>query len=655
VDFDLTSTRVMPYQPATKRKRPSRETVMPLGSGREWGREEDISGGGSGLNADERTAVGGGGIERSVGRDDQIVDEIGFAVAHGIFCEEFAVAEAVAENSTHQAGLRAQPFRNGPELSAPLVDAETDDDAEALVCGRSELARMASAIDFDNFPFHAAEVEALLSLAPGDTFRHEIGFGDGERRLRIADRRVIAADLLLQTEELGVGGKALEAVVQAWIEAGAFARHVAQHAEGLFGVASLRIEGRDLIEHAGIVGILVPGSLNFGGLIAKICGQVIDRKLLLGRHREEECAQGEPRSHDGLDEWEGMWSTWTSVFPWAVLFAGGNCLGDRTCETGRGLGMISQEEHGLDQFEFHEAELAAVDDAIDTGVDGGIDSLDRAGSAGEDVRRRVGSVCGSAEVIVHAEVSGFGFLEDGVTELAAEEDERPLALRRDAVHELLEHDAGAAAEFVEEWLGGGGIVHAHELRAIGCGGDARLDDCLLPAEFAEFFFQGRGVYRLWPERGDNRDASGGEVAQVGFVRVPADEGRRVEDRDLCGFEFADPAEERFRLQVLVPAGADHDCVASGPVVGGIVPNRGLGLETAVCQWVEEETVVFGEHRVFRRSGQGDMQHRRCGQKRAELPLGRTGKGACPYVWLDARGVCGLRGAGRPRRPSLHKL
>jgi hypothetical protein len=175
------------------------------------------------------------------------------------------------------------------------------------------------------------------------------------------------------------------------------------------------------------------------------------------------------------------------------------------------------------------------------------------------MRRGIGAVRGSSEIVLHPEVAGPGLLDDGVTEGSGKEDQRPFAFRGDAVDVFLKHDTGAAVEFVEELLRGGGIVFCDELRAVSGRGDSRLHHCFVPAQVAEFLLQGdRICVMLRPEGGNNRNAFGVEVAEVGFVRVPAEERGGVEDRNVRGVELLDPGKKSFGLEVVVPTGADQD-------------------------------------------------------------------------------------------------
>src|SRR4029077_2956980 len=139
-----------------------------------------------------------------------------------------------------------------------------------------------------------------------------------------------------------------------------------------------------------------------------------------------------------------------------------------------------------DEFEFHEKESVSCHNAIHAGIDDRIDCVHGASGAREDVRWRIGKIRSSPKIVLHPEVAGLRLLQDGVTEFASEEDERPFAFGGDAVNEFLQHNAGAAVEFVKEWLGGGGICLRDELGAVGGGRDTRLDDGFAPAEFAEF-------------------------------------------------------------------------------------------------------------------------------------------------------------------------
>lgn len=193
----------------------------------------------------------------------------------------------------------------------------------------------------------------------------------------------------------------------------------------------------------------------------------------------------------------------------------------------------------------------------------------------------IGEARGSSEIVLHAEVSGLRLFQDGVTEFACKEHEGPLAFHGDSLHEFLDHDAGTAAELIQERLGGCGIVLRYELRAVGGGRNARLDDGFVPAELVEFFFQGYGTALVWPGCGNNRDASGVEVAQVGFVGVPAKKRSGIEDRDVCRLELSDSGKEFFGLKMVIPTGTNHDCSEAGPVLIGIVPNRGVGFDSVV--------------------------------------------------------------------------
>src|SRR5437868_8031828 len=108
--------------------------------------------------------------------------------------------------------------------------------------------------------------------------------------------------------------------------------------------------------------------------------------------------------------------------------------------------MVSQVQHGLDEFEFHEEKSVVVDDAIHARVEGGINGLGGAGCTGKNLSWRIGQARSSSEIVLHAEVSAFRALEDGMAECTAEEHERPFAFRNDGVHEFLQHDARATAE-----------------------------------------------------------------------------------------------------------------------------------------------------------------------------------------------------------------
>src|SRR5215813_8168970 len=85
-------------------------------------REEYFREGTPGRNADERTAVAGCRVDGAVGNNDHIVDEIGFALFHGILLQKLPVIQAIAEDSAHQAWLRRHLFGDNPELSALVVD-----------------------------------------------------------------------------------------------------------------------------------------------------------------------------------------------------------------------------------------------------------------------------------------------------------------------------------------------------------------------------------------------------------------------------------------------------------------------------------------------------------------------------------------------------
>src|SRR5438445_2803451 len=173
------------------------------------------------------------------------------------------------------------------------------------------------------------------------------------------------------------------------------------------------------------------------------------------------------------------------------------------------------------------------------------------------MRWGIGAARGSSEIVLHAEVAGPGLLDDGVAEGSSEEDQRPFAFRGDAVDVFLKHDTGAAVEFVEELLRSGGIVFCDELRAVSGRGDSRFYHCFVPAQIAEFLLQGYRIRVVFgPEGGNNRDAFGVEVAEVAFVRVPAEERGRVEDRNVRGVDLLDPGKESFGLEVVGPAGAD---------------------------------------------------------------------------------------------------
>jgi len=182
-----------------------------------------------------------------------------------------------------------------------------------------------------------------------------------------------------------------------------------------------------------------------------------------------------------------------------------------------------------------------------------------------------------------------------VAEGSGEEDQRPFSFRGDAVDVFLKHYAGAAVEFVKELLRSEGIVFCDELRAVSGRGDSRLHHCFVPAKVAEFLLQGDQILVVFgPEGGNNRDAFGVEVAEVALVRVPAEERGRVENRNVRGVELLDPGEKSFGLEVVVPTGADQDGGAGGPVLAGIVPDSGMGLDAVLGERVQEEAVVFSE-------------------------------------------------------------
>src|SRR4029077_376174 len=172
VAFDFKSTRVMPYQPATNRKRPSWETVMPLGSGSEWGGKKISSFVPPGRT--QRTTVGGSCVHAAVRPHHQIIDQVRSLRCCRIFCEQLAVAQSVTKNASNQTGLRTQLLGSRPKLAPLIIHAQPKDDSHAALRRRNEVARVPCAIDYNDLALHAAKVEAFLPRAPGNSFGHQV-------------------------------------------------------------------------------------------------------------------------------------------------------------------------------------------------------------------------------------------------------------------------------------------------------------------------------------------------------------------------------------------------------------------------------------------------------------------------------------------------
>lgn len=149
--------------------------------------------------------------------------------------------------------------------------------------------------------------------------------------------------------------------------------------------------------------------------------------------------------------------------------------------------MRGEEEHRLDQFQFHQTELSVVDHAIDTSIERWRNRLHDASCRLKDIRKWIGSLIGPSEITLHPEVARFGLLENSVAELPAEKDQRPLAFFHDAVHEFLHHHSGTAAKLVKQILQGIRVLRCNQVRAMRSRGDAGLDHRFCPAQVIAVF------------------------------------------------------------------------------------------------------------------------------------------------------------------------
>ena len=61
-----------------------------------------------------------------------------------------------------------------PKLAPLIIHAQPKDDSQAAVTRRNEIAHMPCAIDYNDLALHAAQVEAFLPGAPGDSLWHQV-------------------------------------------------------------------------------------------------------------------------------------------------------------------------------------------------------------------------------------------------------------------------------------------------------------------------------------------------------------------------------------------------------------------------------------------------------------------------------------------------
>jgi len=178
---------------------------------------------------------------------------------------------------------------------------------------------------------------------------------------------------------------------------------------------------------------------------------------------------------------------------------------------------------------------------------------------------------------------------DGMDDAALHRHERELALL-DPAPEGLDHDVTGVEQGLEAVLDptASGSAAADVDQPLGPGGDRRFQHDVAPVAQSAQLREVDPIPASEPGGRDDRGATILEFQQVGLVRVPPQDVRRVlDDRPLRSSHG--PGDERVTVLHVVPDGAHDGEVVVGPVHRSVAPQRPV-----------EPDVATGELRVQRR-------------------------------------------------------
>ena len=165
-----------------------------------------------------------------------------------------------------------------------------------------------------------------------------------------------------------------------------------------------------------------------------------------------------------------------------------------------------------------------------------------------------------AQVLLDSKVARLGPLDHRVTIFAVEQHQREFSRGRNLLDQRLD-DRRAAAGFGRQR-----IVGADPERARCARRDGRLDDQPFGVEPPPRLLEVLVAALLDGDRRNGRHARIGELGKVGFVAVPAQQRRRVDDRQTRRFGMVEEREPAVVIAVISPRHQRQDQIEARKII-----------------------------------------------------------------------------------------